>query len=394
MFDSICIRNQSLNDVSIDMGFLAEAMLFYSDVLILAREQMIEQLVMTFKPEVLLEFLEAGYLKIIYEHELTGIQTRNSGSSQERYSGIKFHSPSHSLQHVAPIVFQKVSGKSGRGRRFANRFTQKVEAITRDNDVLLDFRSDLSDSVFINSVVRKLIQFYAPEYELPNPLVFEVYEDGKEYSIETNIDFIEINKIYHLHIPPSHSSIDRAFFLSHVLTTIDNLYFASTLNSDIALNSIESEILVTKVNGILNQYNTHISQLRTFQDFIFDDGRAISEAINTGQRSFKDLLKILEHADKFKTWVKSKSPDVNLVKEYFREATKSSWIDILPGKSLRWVFFTGSGLAIDAIGAGGIGTAIGLGLNAADSFILDRILKGWKPNNFIDGPIKRFLNNK
>jgi hypothetical protein len=77
MFDSICVRNQSPHDVRIDLGFLAEAMLFYSDVLVIAREQMIGQLAKGCGPEILIELLERGYLRLSYEYELTGIQTRN-----------------------------------------------------------------------------------------------------------------------------------------------------------------------------------------------------------------------------------------------------------------------------------------------------------------------------
>jgi hypothetical protein len=263
--------------------------------------------------------------------------------------------------------------------------------INRGPDALSDFGSDVLDQPFVQSVVRELIKLHAPEYKLPNPFVFEVYEDGKEYVIETNINFSEINKSYHIHIPPSHSSITKAFFLSYILTARDNLYFASTLNADLALNPIDSQVLVMKVNGILDHYRTNISQLHTFQDFVFDDGRTIGEAINTGQRSFKDLLQLLNQADKFRAWIKSKPPDTDLVREYFREVTKSSWVDKLPGKSFKWAFFTGSGLALDSIGAGGIGTAIGLGLSAADSFILDRVIKGWKPHQFSEGPMQNFI---
>jgi hypothetical protein len=34
-------------------------------------------------------------------------------------------------------------------------------------------------------------------------------------------------------------------------------------------------------------------------------------------------------------------------------------------------------------GGGGVTTAIGLGLGLADTFLLDKMLEGWKPNHFI-----------
>jgi hypothetical protein len=37
------------------------------------------------------------------------------------------------------------------------------------------------------------------------------------------------------------------------------------------------------------------------------------------------------------------------------------------------------------------GAAVGVGLSAADTFLLDKLLKGWKPNQFVEGPLKEFI---
>jgi hypothetical protein len=52
---------------------------------------------------------------------------------------------------------------------------------------------------------------------------------------------------------------------------------------------------------------------------------------------------------------------------------------------------TGAGLAIDATFGPHIGSAGSVALSAADSFIFDKFLKGWRPNQFIEGPLKKFL---
>lgn len=43
---------------------------------------------------------------------------------------------------------------------------------------------------------------------------------------------------------------------------------------------------------------------------------------------------------------------------------------------------------------GGLGTLGGVALSALDSFVLDRMLKGWKPNQFVEGPLRRFLDGE
>jgi hypothetical protein len=81
------------------------------------------------------------------------------------------------------------------------------------------------------------------------------------------------------------------------------------------------------------------------------------------------------------------NPDVGLVQSYQQEVTKKSWVETLPGKAIRFVVATGTGLAASAA-AGPTG---GLGVGVTNSFLLDRLLKGWRPNRFIEGPYKRFV---
>jgi len=389
VFESICIRNQSQTESAIDLGFLAESMLFYSDVVVIASQGILTQLAKACGPEVLIELIQRGHFRLSYEQQLTGIQTTNTGRPNERHSAVTLSSPQHDLQHIAPKLFMQLTGRSGKGRRLANRFTKLVHPISRAPGALEDFRFDLLDKQYLQSAVQQLLSNYSPEYSIPNPLIFEVQEVGHEYAVVTNIDFVALNKSYHLHVAPSHSSMNPAFLLSHILTTRDNLYFASTTKADLALSPISSQILVTKVNSILDRGRRHASQLSAFQDFLFDDGRAIGESINSGQRSFADLLKILEQANKFRHWIKDKPPDANLAKDYFREVTRSSWIDTLTGKSFRWAMFTGMELVLGALG---VSPAVGAGISAADSFFLDHVVKGWKPNQFVDGPLRRFVS--
>lgn len=56
-----------------------------------------------------------------------------------------------------------------------------------------------------------------------------------------------------------------------------------------------------------------------------------------------------------------------------------------PVKALRNFFSLGTGCA-DPIG--------GVVSRAADAFLLDRFLKGWRPNHFVDGRLKPFLKGE
>lgn len=104
------------------------------------------------------------------------------------------------------------------------------------------------------------------------------------------------------------------------------------------------------------------------------------------------MLNILPKSKQFHEWLQSQHPDQDVIKTYFQDVIRTTWVDRLPAKSVRWILFTAAGIGADALGAGGLGTMAGIGLSAADTFVLDKILKGWKPNQFVDNSLRQFIS--
>ena len=87
--------------------------------------------------------------------------------------------------------------------------------------------------------------------------------------------------------------------------------------------------------------------------------------------------------------------DADLIKAYYREISKSSWIDNLSVKVVRWALFQAAGVGVGAVlGAGALGIVGGAALGFFDSFLLDKLSKGWKPDQFIEGSLKTFVRGK
>ena len=70
-------------DHPLDIGFLVEAMLFYGRVDVVASRAGLGQLVRTFGPELLLEFLVRDHMAVQFERNFTAVVTENSGTSLE-----------------------------------------------------------------------------------------------------------------------------------------------------------------------------------------------------------------------------------------------------------------------------------------------------------------------
>ena len=118
------------------------------------------------------------------------------------------------------------------------------------------------------------------------------------------------------------------------------------------------------------------------------------------------MINFLEHEDtrKFKEWLAKQDPDAALVKEYDRAVfSKTGWTQRLPFRVGKLVAFGGLGVGVDAaLGSMGLASLTAIGVSAAtdilasagDEFVLSKLLKGWKPNQFVEGPAKEFLTDR
>lgn len=211
--------------------------------------------------------------------------------------------------------------------------------------------------------------------------------------VSSDIRFHEANRIYHQRIPPTHSSLSPAYLLAHLLSVKADLHFAARFNSESAIDDVNALIVRQHLGHIFKKLQQSSKGAASFQEFVFDDSRAVAEAMRSVVHHLRDLLPILPKAQRFKTWLQTESAQRDVVKAYFHEALERTWIDKLPAKSVRWCLFSAAGGGLDALGAGGLGAAAGIGLGALDTFVLDRILRGWKPNQFVDDCLREFVRN-
>jgi hypothetical protein len=119
-------------------------------------------------------------------------------------------------------------------------------------------------------------------------------------------------------------------------------------------------------------------------------GNTVAEAIRGGERTFDDLIKVLDEAERFRGWLRDKEPDADLLYEYYRAVTEPSWISTLPAKVFRWSIAVGLGAAVPGLTGQLVGAAYGL----FDTFLLETLATGWKPNQFVDGELRNFVRKR
>lgn len=161
--------------------------------------------------------------------------------------------------------------------------------------------------------------------------------------------------------------------------------------AELVTSTLSEAILSEKFSTMLSKRCAMTAEIELFQS-IHVGARTIREVINSGEREFAEFLPILEASRRFKAeFLKGADRNVGLLKEYHKAVTQGTWADRLPTKSVRFATFAGAGLLLDAFLPTGLGTATGLALGATDTFLLDQLVKGWRPNQFVEQKLIPFV---
>jgi len=253
-------------------------------------------------------------------------------------------------------------------------------------------REDIRDKNFSRLAALAVIRHLVPDYSPPSDFRFELFNTGQGYAVDTNVDFSSVNRIYHRIVPPSHSSMSSEYILAHVIDARVDSYFGAHYMAEIVTTPVLSDIIRLKHFEFLKRRGLNVSQINMFEETVLPDVPTIRETMNSGTRSVSDFLRLLDNADRFRTWLQDTNPDADLVRRYYLAATDKTWAEKLPTKSVRFMVAAGLGLLADVAMPTGFGTPTGLVVGAADSLYLDRLIKGWRPSQFIEGPYRRFVS--
>ncbi len=398
MFESICIRHNRDSGSPLDLGFLAEALLYYRSVHVCGDRGTLTFLARTLGPDVLLELLQSNHLKLDYWENLAVVISRTDPGYGERHRFETADMPHAHLQHVAPELFQDLLGKSGKGRRMANRLMSLIRPRLFSSDRAQQPPYELTDEQYLRDAVADVLRAFVPEYRLPSPFIYRIaqerlrpgvlppdphgFDSNPEwpyFRIETNIDFTAANALLHRRVPATEMSLSPAYLVSFVDGAKIDLFNASELSAETALSPIRSAVLKRRFAGILQRRSGGGENIEVFHEFALGDAPSVREAVNSGARHFGDVMRLLESAEKFKDWVHGRPEDADLRREYCRSISHLDWADMLPAKSIRWSVFAAANVALALATTSLAGVVGGIGLSVLDSFLIDKIVKGWHP---------------
>jgi hypothetical protein len=161
--------------------------------------------------------------------------------------------------------------------------------------------------------------------------------------------------------------------------------------AEIVATPLHSRLMRLKHYDLLRARDKSVERLDHFAEMACPNFPSIGAAINSGERTILEFLKLLDEAQRFRDWLHGANPDAEIVASYVKAATERTWADKLPAKTTRWALATAIGAASEMVLPTGIGAVTGAGIGALDALYLDRFIQGWRPNHFIEGPYKEFV---
>ena len=398
MFDTIVLRdNEHSEESGINLGTLCEALLFYQNVHIVIQDGTLSKLIRRVGIDNLRYLLDNHHCHLTYVREFTAVRSLvepRSGRLHHNFVAVgkvPGNAPSdrkfRSREYVADSI-REVSASIPQGKidRLAERIhVSSIADLSYGGvGILQSARNDILDNSELNSAIRLLLELLVPGYIPDQSVLARIHDTNNGFVFEHNLDLPRLNDAYQATVPPGSGSLTEAFLLTRILSSRLDLAVALRFGTDIVSSNLSSALLTQKISGILDKAAGNAAERNDFDNVVLAGAPSLRDSINSGEMPFEQFLTLLERATRFKRWLRNLPPDVSLVNEYHREISKQDWYSRLPAKSLRFVFFTGLGLFADVLAKQGVGSMIGVGLGAADTFILDKLLKKWKPNQFVD----------
>lgn len=390
MFESITLKINKYSN-PLDIGYLAECILFYDKVYLLIDKDSLIDLFRKCGVESIKILIERGNLILSIRRNMLA----SSMVDNDLYSVNLFSSSNPNFEfNVFNDVFLKFYERKGKARRSANQFLDISSAYSYNKRVLQDIQNTLGDRSFVRKVILRLLSDLSLDKEIiGTEWNYDfIWEDQGSYRFQSNLDLGRIKEI------SSKEGFGFDFspgaMLLFLAESIGDIHISSDNNSEIFTTPISHRIVEQKFNSILNRARMSHEEIEQFQKVALPEYKNLGNVINEGSKSYFDLIKLLEKAEKFRTWKSSLNSEETFIEEYSKALGKNSWFDSLPNKVGRFVIIEGVGLTCDFLGAGGIGSMTALTISAADAFLFEKMVRNWKPSQFIKGSYNKFISGR
>lgn len=402
MFEKIVLRSLGAGS-AVTAGKLAEALLFYGSVQLVLDEQSVAGLVRAIGVGAFIDLLRRPDVSATYVDGMASTISNPVGPMTVHAYGFISLSDSEaptadpkkpqkrkaSAYDVLPrqLIRAGIDEKGAKKLVLAMRSLVPVRPLgdkAFGNELISKLAfDDLADQDFLHRAVAAILRASLPERDVPSSFDLRVQDSDLGFYLFGNLDFAVLESARRIKSPDA-TPLDAAQVLLGILNARVDLTLASHYGGDFATSPLSSELIRLRFDVMLERKRLHDRQIDEFHSIVLEDVPTLAESIDSGSRSFTEFLRLLDKSAKFKTWAGGVHPDKGVVAAYLGEATRQDWIQGGPAKVIRYVIGA-------ALGAPSVPAAAGAAWGLADSFGLDKMFGGWRPNHFVDKRLKPFV---
>lgn len=393
MFEKIVLR-QSESGKTITIGEVAQAMLFYKNVHLILDRTTVFNFVKSLGTKGVLGLLSRDGVTAIYIEEELSVHNISLKYSHfdlsaitvmSDQSGVPLKSPQERLA-VQLVLFNQISKSE------ATSFSHKFLNIVRHRSYLSDYfvtggvlkaaMSEFSDNSLLHESIRKIFEHVTGSKEIGS-FGFEFKQTKQGFTINTDLNFTKLIEKATTFKAAADFKLQN-MLLELLIAKVDT-NMAAFYNGDIYTSSLATDIITIRQKALLSKVVKEIEDIKLFEEIIIKEAAPVKALLNNGHRSFDEFLTLLDKSDKFRSWAQDTDNDKKLVTEYLTDINKMSWIEKSSTKNLRFLIATTWGF---------LEPVSGMAVSAIDAFYLEKVIKGWRPNHFVEKELSTFSNSK
>lgn len=378
MFDTILLRrNRNINGF-FDCGQMIENLFFYDKTVVHLTRSDVLDIYKLADVDVLVELFQKPYIDIYYNNSQSGIMSSDDVHTLDTIGLSDLDLEKIFYEHAFAHDKDKIR---------CSKFSKKLSRIIKPYQLPKDFNKVLleqvQDNEFRKNVLIETIDNYTPNHGInTKQLEYDLeWLDKQNFKIHSNLDF------------RNQTSITPTSGILSLINACEDMHVMGEYKSEISLPEFNSRIIRLKADGLVNKVNRNIREIEVFNHFVFDESWALREAINKKKIHVKAILDTLDKASRFKGWLKNLDQDANLMREYLIKVEEKSILEWLPLRAIRFYFFNGLS-AILGYTNPEVGIPLSIGLNAFDSFLVEKMSQKWKPNQFVEGEYRPLVKGR
>lgn len=356
-------------------------MVFYGSVRLVIRPDELKQLARTWGSDLVIELAESGLVSFTWPANMSAIGMVEDGQG-EKYFSVLVEGQSRGPEDEIAIAFEAITGRRGRSKRLTGRLAHHLDIVRYDESTPAWIRERLGDDAFVKMAVPQIVQSYAPGLDL-SALRFDVGQEADgHFRVDTNLDYVAATAEYRARFGLVDDSVTGALILVEMMAVAEELFYSTRFEADASTNPLTASLCGGLTLHLLEQQRTSSEQLDTLLKTVAVKGAvSVRDLVNSGEKSIADVVELVNQGQRFRDWLGAREPTENLIRAYILEETKERWSDSTRLRTLRFLTVAGTGLA---------NPAAGIAASAGDTFILDRLLAGWRPSQFVNGALERF----